>query len=130
MGETGTTTVPNTQERQYYVRQGARVFSCVAGFWALFGGFSLMVVGAWNYILGGLLRSLFGIVTLILEGSVFCICFKGTNWYDAAQERLDNTNIFILVLVYILLELVIFLITVSQVVYVDQAVNVLLYGIA
>ena len=40
----------------YYVRQGARIFGCVAGFWALFGGFSLMVVPVWNYILGGVLR--------------------------------------------------------------------------
>merc|ERR1712019_240006 len=128
--ESGTTTVPNTQERQYYVRQGARVFGCVAGLWALFGGFSLMVVGAWNYILAGLMRSLFGVVTLVLEGSVFCICFKGANWYDSAQERLDNTNIFIRALVYIILPLVIFLMTVNQVVYPDQAINVLLYWIA
>ena len=99
------------------MRQGARVFGCVAGFWALFGGFSLMVVGSWNYILGGLLRryaigflfiintlpsSIFGVVSLILEGSIFCICFKGTNWYDNAQDRLDNTNFFYRALVYIM----------------------------
>ena len=40
----------------FYVRQGARIFGCIAGAWALFGGFSLMVVGVWNYILAGILR--------------------------------------------------------------------------
>ena len=58
---------------------------------AIVGGIILITKGRWNYIVAGILKCIFGVLTLLVEGSVLCVCLKGYSKYEKVKDKFEAT---------------------------------------
>ena len=70
-------------------------------FKAIIGGIILITKGDWNYVLAGIIKCLFGVLTLIVEGSVFCVCLKGYSKYEKAKNKFEAICVLRKAIIYV-----------------------------